>query len=432
MTELDATDLATRLTTRSPAGIAEQVGQLIEEGQLPLDSRLPTVRDLAQEVGVSVGTVAQAWGLLRERGLVETRRRGGTRVIDPSTGSRPRFPGFSHVDLRFGSPHPALLPDLAEPLQQNAPQPTLSSWNRPRLSEQLRTAAQRDLPVRAETVLPTSTGSEAMWLAMRAAASPGDSIAIEHPCSPGIEEVARDLGLRPVPVETDGDGPCAEALRPISSSVKALVLAPSGAFGHHVLSPKRAEQLAAILGPGGSTIIEDDPLGPLSEDPGSSLSSLLPERTLRVRDYARAFGPDLGPCLLAGPIALIERAAAERSGGWGTLSYILQDTAAGLITSASHRRALAGVRRHYRNKHIMAVEALEQAELAVSSRPGSWSITIHSPDAAQALAHLAAQGVDLAASRHDQLRLVVSQLPEDPAVLADLAALIARATKQRA
>lgn len=87
MTELDAEDLAARLSDRTPAGIAEQIGQLIAEKLLPADSRLPTVRDLAQELGVSVGTIAQAWSLLREQGLVETRRRGGTRVL-PHTRRR--------------------------------------------------------------------------------------------------------------------------------------------------------------------------------------------------------------------------------------------------------------------------------------------------------------------------------------------------------
>lgn len=81
MTELDAEELAARLSDRTPGGIAEQIGQLIADKMLPADSRLPTVRDVAQELGVSVGTIAQAWSLLREQGLVETRRRGGTRVL---------------------------------------------------------------------------------------------------------------------------------------------------------------------------------------------------------------------------------------------------------------------------------------------------------------------------------------------------------------
>lgn len=115
MTERDAEDLAARLSDRTPAGIAEQIGQLIAEKVLPADSRLPTVRDLAQEVGVSVGTIAQAWSLLREQGLVETRRRGGTRVLPHARrraedfagpGSPLKRLGFSTIGL-FDSSDPA-------------------------------------------------------------------------------------------------------------------------------------------------------------------------------------------------------------------------------------------------------------------------------------------------------------------------------------
>lgn len=102
MSELDAEKLAGRLTDRAPAGIAEQIGQLIEAKVLPVDSRLPTVRDLAQELGVSVGTIAQAWSHLREQGLVETRRRGGTRVVPRARRRAEDFAGPGEPLKRMG------------------------------------------------------------------------------------------------------------------------------------------------------------------------------------------------------------------------------------------------------------------------------------------------------------------------------------------
>ncbi|NDK32953.1 LLM class flavin-dependent oxidoreductase [Nesterenkonia haasae] len=102
MSELDAEKLAGRLTDRAPAGIADQIGQLIEAKVLPVDSRLPTVRDLAQELGVSVGTIAQAWSHLREQGLVETRRRGGTRVLPRARRRAEDFAGPGAPLKRLG------------------------------------------------------------------------------------------------------------------------------------------------------------------------------------------------------------------------------------------------------------------------------------------------------------------------------------------
>lgn len=102
LSDLDAQRLAERLSTRTPSGIADQIGALIEDKTLPADSRLPTVRDLAQELGVSVGTIAQAWSLLREKSLVETRRRGGTRVLPRARRMVAEFAGPGVPLARLG------------------------------------------------------------------------------------------------------------------------------------------------------------------------------------------------------------------------------------------------------------------------------------------------------------------------------------------
>jgi len=63
---------------------AEQVhGQLrglIATGRLAADERLPSVRQLASDLGVAPGTVARAYRQLEEEGLVVSRRGAGTRV----------------------------------------------------------------------------------------------------------------------------------------------------------------------------------------------------------------------------------------------------------------------------------------------------------------------------------------------------------------
>jgi DNA-binding transcriptional regulator YhcF (GntR family) len=60
------------------ARIAEQVG----DGRLPVGTRLPTVRQLAADLGLAVNTVARAYRELEAAGLVETRGRHGT-VVAP-------------------------------------------------------------------------------------------------------------------------------------------------------------------------------------------------------------------------------------------------------------------------------------------------------------------------------------------------------------
>jgi DNA-binding transcriptional regulator YhcF (GntR family) len=52
----------------------------IADGSLVVGTRLPTVRKLADELGLAVNTVARAFRELEAAGLVETRGRNGTIV----------------------------------------------------------------------------------------------------------------------------------------------------------------------------------------------------------------------------------------------------------------------------------------------------------------------------------------------------------------
>ena len=64
-----------------------QVRAAIGDGQLVAGERLPTARDLAEDIGVNVHTVLRAYGALRDAGLIELRPRRGAVV---SAGSPPR------------------------------------------------------------------------------------------------------------------------------------------------------------------------------------------------------------------------------------------------------------------------------------------------------------------------------------------------------
>lgn len=71
----------------SPVPPFEQLrGQLaaqIHEGEVRREDRLPTVRRMAHDLGISPNTVARAYRELEEAGLVDTRGRNGTVVIGP-------------------------------------------------------------------------------------------------------------------------------------------------------------------------------------------------------------------------------------------------------------------------------------------------------------------------------------------------------------
>ena len=80
-----ASDLL-RIDLEDPTPPFEQVRRqltlLIETGQLVAGERLPSVRGLADDLGLATGTVARAYRELEAADLVTTRRGAGTRVAE--------------------------------------------------------------------------------------------------------------------------------------------------------------------------------------------------------------------------------------------------------------------------------------------------------------------------------------------------------------
>lgn len=69
--------------------IADDLASAIGRGVFPPGARLPTVRELARERGVDVGTISRAYQLLARRGLVEAHARRGTLVRSAAAASAP-------------------------------------------------------------------------------------------------------------------------------------------------------------------------------------------------------------------------------------------------------------------------------------------------------------------------------------------------------
>jgi GntR family transcriptional regulator len=62
--------------------IVEQVQQLVASGKLNPGDQLPTVRQLASELRVNFNTIARAYRILDEAGLISTQQGRGTYILD--------------------------------------------------------------------------------------------------------------------------------------------------------------------------------------------------------------------------------------------------------------------------------------------------------------------------------------------------------------
>ena len=82
-----------RIDHRSEIGIVDQIvtqiARSVRSGDLDPGERLPTVRQLAADLGVAPGTVAKAYTALESVGVVQSNGRRGTKVA--ATADLPRL-----------------------------------------------------------------------------------------------------------------------------------------------------------------------------------------------------------------------------------------------------------------------------------------------------------------------------------------------------
>lgn len=248
--EPDATWLASRLTQRTARGLALDLSQMIRSGLLPVGTRLPTVRDLAFRLGVSPGTVSEAWGELKRQKIVSGRGRGGAWVSGDNATPRPTRMasvadfGPDALDLSLAVPDAALLPPLREALAQAASAENLNSYERTPILPALREAVAPDWPYRPDAFLATNGGYNAVYAVLHATVLPGSCVAIEDPTAMRLLDIIEDLGAEILPVARDADGPLPAGLAAaLERRPSAFIFQPRthSVTGQHVSVSRLAE-----------------------------------------------------------------------------------------------------------------------------------------------------------------------------------------------
>ncbi|MEO3828067.1 aminotransferase class I/II-fold pyridoxal phosphate-dependent enzyme [Actinomadura sp. B10D3] len=443
---IDAPWLAERIADRSARGIAAALTSLIRSGEIPAGTRLPTVRGLAAELRVSPGTVADAWTTLRRHRVVSAQRRRGTVVIGPPNVPHParyerigEFGTRLAIDLAVAAPDPALLPSLDAALAAGARTADLNDYTRETITPALRAAVEPDWPFPAPGLLTVGGGYEGVQLVCQTVAVPGDRIAVEDPTGARLLDILEAQGAEIVPVACDAEGPVpgslAEALtsRPAAFVYQPRAHTPRG----HALTAGRAADLAALLAPANTLVIEDDGTGEVSTSPAVSVGTHLPDRTVLVRSYSKSHGPDLRIAVVGGAAEPVERVRVLRSFGTGWTSRILQDALAHLLSDPPTRETVAHARRTYTERREGLAAALAERGVPTGNRDGLM-LWVPVADESDALVTLAAHGVAAAPGSRYQvvpsaphLRIATSRLHDLPFPLPELADLIALAARPR-
>jgi len=446
VSEVSAGWLAGRIGERTARGIAAEVTDLIRGGSLAAGTRLPTVRRLAIELGVSPATVSEAWSTLRRSRAIATQGRNGSVVIGPPEIAHPEryerlgdFGQLPTLDLTIATPDPALLPPLGAALAAGARTERLNDYSRERITPALLEAVSRDWPFPAQSHLAVGGGFEGMQLACQALASPGDRIAIEHPTAARLLDILEASGVTLIPVSCDDQGPEPESLAAaLRAKPVAFIYQPRGQTpcGHWV-TVERSARLAELLGASGAIVLEDDGLGPVSVAPPTSIGTHLPERTVLVRSYSKSHGPDLRIAVLGGADEIVDRVRVLRSFGTGWTSRILQDALAHLLGDPDVRTLVEQARGRYAQRRGRMADALRARGVHTAGSDGL-ALWVPVADEAEALVTLAAHGIAAApgsrycvAPLEPHLRVATSRLPEDDEALGSLADIFALAARNR-
>ncbi|WP_213768566.1 aminotransferase class I/II-fold pyridoxal phosphate-dependent enzyme [Caballeronia sp. dw_19] len=427
--------LARYVQTDGGRNLVNSIRDLIQSGRLQSGARLPTVRVLGTLLGVSPATVAGAWSRLRELGLIETRRRGGTIVTD--IGARVAVRSASQDeqswDLAQGLIDYSLLPELGQALLAGLQESSVHRASKEHAIPSLVAALVPTWPFQPEAWSTAGSGTEGTLLAIQAAAGERGLVAIESPTSPRLLDICTTLELELIAVECDESGPTPASLRealmrhPVAFVYQPRAQVPLG----HAVDAARLSELAHELERSPDTqIVEDDFIGPLSQVSAPSMGALLPSRTLLVRGYCNTYGIDLRTCVIGGSSRLMDKARRLRSFGAAMNSRILQGALAWLLRDERTHAAVASARQRYASRRENFLRLLRVRGLSAQGNDGL-NLWISVPHEETAIVSLAAHGISAGSGSRchvgqktgEFLRVSTARLPDDIVALEHIADL---------
>jgi len=419
--------------------IAESIEAAVRDGKMRAGERLPTIRDLSGQLGVSPATVAAGYQALQARGVVQAQGRRGTRI-----SHRPVHPLCRRAvvpagtrNLADGNPDPALLPPIDRILARIDSRPRL--YGEAQQDAGLVALAARDLArcgVAAGGICVVNGAMDGIERILTEHLRCGDRVAVEDPGFGNMFDLVISRGLALLPVPVDEEGLLPEGLgRAVAEGAKAVIVTPrahnpTGA----VLSQERAKELRRVLRKAPDVlIIEDDHAGLITDAPLHCLHDARRPRWAHVRSFSKSLNPDLRLAVLTGDNTTMTRVQDRLLVGERWVSHLLQRIGYGLLADAAVRSHLNNVARIYGERRGALVGALKRAGLPAAGRSG-YNVWVPVLEETTTVQTLAAVGWAVAAGERFRLNAppairitAATLLPEEADRLAgDVASILAR------
>jgi GntR family transcriptional regulator / MocR family aminotransferase len=360
--------------------VQEALRTAIRAGRLRSGERLPSTRQLADQLGVSRGMVVSAYEQLLAEGYVVSAVGSGTRVADGVSGT-----GASAAGELPADPVPAMRVDFGYGVPDLRAFPTRDwLWALGNALNALPTAdlgdgtAEGDDHLRAvlagyhrrvragcaeaaDTVVVGGFRQGLAFVLGALAADGIERIGLEDPGPRDHDRIARRAGLRVSAVPVDAEGVVVDELR--ARGARAVLLTPAhqcptGA----VLSPTRRLELVEWAHEVGGVILEDDYDAEFRYDrqPVGSLQGLAPDHVVALGSVSKTLAPALRIGWVFTPPRLRDAILTEKYLSCRGVPQLDQAALARLIESGRFDRHLRRVRNSYRERRDALIAAVDE------------------------------------------------------------------------
>lgn len=335
--------------------LANRIEQEIGAGSLKEASKLPPQRDLAFDMGVTIGTVGRAYAILRQRGLVSGEVGRGTYILarshtqavgdgpSPLLGTRSLIvpPGKLLMDST-SAPNvgqASLIEEFAAKVARDHPsevnsytRKVPSSW----VDAGVRWLATDSWRPEPAAIVPTLGGHSAILAVIAAVTAPGDKIIFEQLTYSSIARSASLIGRRVVTVDTDADGTDPDDFERVCAQQhpKLAFLVP----GLHnptltTMPEERRRAIVSVARKHNVILIEDAIYAALLDEQPPTLAELAPERTYHVGSLSKTVAAGLrGGWVCCPPNAATPILTATKMLSGGT-PFLLAEVSARLVLS---------------------------------------------------------------------------------------------------
>ncbi|SFA83585.1 DNA-binding transcriptional regulator, MocR family, contains an aminotransferase domain [Rhizobium sp. NFR07] len=347
----------------------------IDAGVLKPMDRMPTHRDLARELGLSVQTVSLSYKEAERLGYLSGEIGRGTfvkaRVTDRAGRMMLDHSPNEVLDLSIirgvyldahENASREILRELADGDNASFMRPCRPIAGLDRHRETARIWLRMlGVTAGAERILVTNGAAHGIFLALSCVVRSGDVVLCENLTDHGIIGLSNILGFSLKGLSTDEEGILPDALEAACSAggVRALALIPTlnNPTGH-VAGAARRREIAAIAKRHGIFVIEDEVYRPMIEEDLPSITEMLPDLGFFVTSFTKTVLTGLRVGYLVVPPAYSIRAASIlRVSSWSG-TYLTGEIATRWVENGTAQRLLEIQREEARARQMIATEIL--------------------------------------------------------------------------